>query len=163
MYAKESCVARLVGVLLFACALSHSAQATVGFKSAVSYPVERLLWLLPWGFQRRRKPDLAVATLAIPRLATTETSASCLALAMAHFNPHSVSPPARTRSPSQWVTSMETATRTWSSRNNGINPAGGWLAGTVSVLLGNGDGTFQEHSTMQRSRSRLRGSGRLQR
>ena len=29
--------------------------------------------------------------------------------------------------------------------NNGINTAGGWLAGTVSVLLGNGDGTFQTH------------------
>jgi len=29
--------------------------------------------------------------------------------------------------------------------NNGINPAGGWLAGTVSVLLGNGDGTFRAH------------------
>jgi hypothetical protein len=29
--------------------------------------------------------------------------------------------------------------------NNGINPAGGWLPGMVSVLLGNGDGTFQAH------------------
>lgn len=29
--------------------------------------------------------------------------------------------------------------------NNGINVAGGWLPGTVSVLLGNGDGTFRAH------------------
>jgi len=29
--------------------------------------------------------------------------------------------------------------------NNGINVAGGWLPGTVSVLLGNGDGTFRTH------------------
>jgi len=36
MYAEKKCVARLVGVLLLAYALSHSAEATVGFKSAVS-------------------------------------------------------------------------------------------------------------------------------
>ena len=29
--------------------------------------------------------------------------------------------------------------------NNGINIQGGWLPGNVSVLLGNGDGTFQDH------------------
>jgi VCBS repeat protein/FG-GAP repeat protein len=29
--------------------------------------------------------------------------------------------------------------------NNGMNVTGGWLPGTVSVLLGNGDGSFQTH------------------
>src|SRR5215467_6461464 len=29
--------------------------------------------------------------------------------------------------------------------NNGLNVAGGWLPGTISVFLGNGDGTFRTH------------------
>src|SRR4029077_19667597 len=67
MYAKERCVARLVGVLVFACVLSHSAQATVGFKSAVSYPVGTAPLAIAIGdFNGDGKPDLAVANAGNP-------------------------------------------------------------------------------------------------
>ena len=146
MYAKESCVARLVGVLLFACALSHSAQATVGFKSAVSYPVGTAPLAVAVGdFNGDGKPDLAVANAGNPAIGDDGNVSILLGIGDGTFQP--------ALSVAAGKNPFSIAVRDFNGdghadlvvANNGINPAGGWLAGTVSVLLGNGDGTFQEH------------------
>jgi FG-GAP-like repeat len=146
MHAEQRCAARRVGVLLLTCALSHAAQATVGFKSAVSYPVGTAPLAVAVGdFNGDAKPDLAVANSGNPGAGddgnvsillgngdgTFQTALSVAAgknpfsIAVGDFNGDG---------------RLDVVVA-----NSGINPAGGWLAGTVSVLLGNGDGTFHTH------------------
>ncbi len=146
MYAEKKCVARLVGVLLLAYALSHSAEATVGFKSAVSYPVGTAPLAVAVGdFNGDGKPDLAVANAGNPQIGDDGNVSVLLGNGDGTFqaalnvaagkNPFSIAVGDFNGDGRPDVVVA----------NNGINPAGGWLAGTVSILLGNGDGTFQDH------------------
>jgi hypothetical protein len=60
MYAEKRDVARLVGVLLLSFALGHSAEANVGFKPPVSYPLGTTpLAVAVKDFNGDGKPDLA--------------------------------------------------------------------------------------------------------
>jgi len=145
MHTRRKDVAHLVGVLLLACALSHSAQAAVGFKSAVSYPVGTAPLAVAVGdFNGDGKPDLAVANggkdigddgnVSILLGNGDGTFQAALNVA-AGKNPFSVA-----------VGDFNGDGRLdLVVANNGINPGSGWFPGTVSVLLGNGDGTFQKH------------------
>ena len=146
MYAKDGCVARLVGVLLLACALSHSAEATVGFKSAVSYPVGTAPTAVAVGdFNGDGKPDLAVANTGNP--GTGEDGNVSILLG----NGDGTFQPALNAAAGKNPFAIAVGDFNRDGRldvvvaNNGININGGWLAGTVSILLGNGDGTFQTH------------------
>jgi FG-GAP-like repeat len=146
MYAKESCVARLVGALLLACALSHAAQATVGFKSAVSYPVGTAPIAVAVGdFNGDGKPDLAVANAGNPGTGDDGNVSILLGNGDGTFQP------ALSVAAGKNPFFIAVGDFNGDGRldvvvaNNGINPAGGWLPGTMSVLLGNGDGTFKTH------------------
>jgi len=146
MYAKERCVARLVGVLLLACALSHSAEATVGFKPAVSYPAGTAPLAIAVGeFNGDGKPDLAVANAGNPGTGDDGNVSILLGNGDGTFQP-ALSVAAGKNPFSIAVGDVNgDGHADLIVANNGINPAGGWLAGTVSVLLGKGDGTFREH------------------
>ncbi len=66
MYTGPRRVAHLL-VMLLACARSYSAEATVGLKSAVSYPVGTAPLAVAVGdFNGDGKPDLAVVNAGKP-------------------------------------------------------------------------------------------------
>ena len=71
------------------------------------------------------------------------TSACCWATATAPSRPPRTSPSAAIRTPWRWGTSTATASSTWPWRTT---------AASVSVLLGNGDGTFQAAQNFRRRR-----------
>ena len=146
MYAEQRCVARLVGVLLLACALSHSVEATVGFKSAVTYPVGTTPLVVAVGdFNGDGKSDLAVANAGKPEIGDDGDISILLGNGDGTFQP--ALNVAAGKNPFSIAVGDFNADDHLDVvvANNGKNPAGGWLAGSVSVLLGNGDGTFQTH------------------
>ncbi len=146
MYAEKRCVARLAGVLLLSFAFSHSVEAKLGFKPAVSYPVGTAPLAVAVGdFNGDGKPDLAVANAGNPEIGdgnvsillgngdgtfqaalNVATGKNPVAIAVGDFN----------RDGRLDVVVANIGRQ---------DPAGGWLPGTVSVLLGNGDGSFQKH------------------
>jgi FG-GAP repeat len=72
MCAENRRVALLGAILLLACALSHSAEAKVGFKSPVSYSVGAAPLAVAVGdFNGDGKPDLAAALLMSRRHRTS--------------------------------------------------------------------------------------------
>ncbi len=146
MFAETRRVARLVAGLLLFLALSQSAEAAVGFKPAVSYPVGTAPLAVAVGdFNADGKPDLAVANSGNPGNGDDGNVSILLGIGDGTFQPALIA--AAGKNP------FSIAVGDFNGdghldvvvTNNGINPAGGWLAGTVSVLLGNGDGTFQQH------------------
>jgi FG-GAP-like repeat len=146
MVSEKRRIAGLVVVSLLACALSYSAEATVGFKSPVSYSVGTVPLAVAAGdFNGDGKPDLAVANAGNP--ATGDDGNVSILLG----NGDGTFQPALTVAAGKNPFAIAVGDFNGDGRldvvvaNNGINPAGGWLAGTVSVLLGNGDGTFQQH------------------
>jgi FG-GAP-like repeat len=146
MCAENRRVALLGAILLLACALSHSAEAKVGFKSVVSYPVGTAPLAVAVGdFNHDGTPDLAVANAGNPE--TGDDGSVSILLGNGDGTFQAALNVAAGKNP----VSIAVGDFNGDGRldvvvaNNGVNPAGGWLAGTVSVLLGNGDGTFQEH------------------
>jgi hypothetical protein len=145
MYAEQRSLARLLGVLLLACALSYSAEATVGLKPAVSYPAGTAPLAVAVGdFNGDGKPDLAVANAGKDigddgnvsiLLGNGDGTFQAALNVAAGKNPFSIA-----------VGDFNGDGRSdLVVANNGMDPGNGWLPGTVSVLFGNGDGTFQEH------------------
>jgi hypothetical protein len=146
MYAEQRSLARLVWVLLLACALSPSAEATVGFKPAVGYPVGTTPLAVAVGdFNGDGRPDLAVANAGKPEIGDDGDVSILLGNGDGTFQP-ALNVAAGKNPFSIAVDDFNADGRLdVVVANNGQNPAGGWLAGSVSVLLGNGDGTFQTH------------------
>jgi hypothetical protein len=145
MHAERMCVARLLGFLLLACALSHSTEAKVGFRAPVSYQVGTGPVAVAAGdFNGDGNLDLAVANSGNPGIDDGNVSI-LLGSGDGTFQP------ALTVAAGKNPFAIAVGDFNGDGRldlvvaNSGINPAGGWLAGSVSVLLGNGDGTFQAH------------------
>jgi hypothetical protein len=120
--------------------------ATLGFKPAVSYPVGTSPVAVVVGdFNGDAKIDLAVANAGDPTLGDDGNVSILLGNGDGTFQP------AQNLSVGKNPFSIAVADFNGDGcldivvANNGIDIHGGWLPGTVSVLLGNGDGTFQGH------------------
>jgi FG-GAP-like repeat len=141
MCAERRCTARLVAVLLLACALSDSADATVEFGSVTTYPV-RATAVAVADLNGDGTPDLAVANVGNPDvgddggvnilLGNGDGTFQAALNVTAGKNPVSI---ALGDFNGDGHPDVVVANR--------VIPSSG--AGTVSVLLGNGDGSFQKH------------------
>jgi len=141
------------GALLFVTLLpalllgSPAKAATITFQPPVTYPVGTAPKAAAVGdFNGDGKPDLAVANAGNPATGDDGNVSILLGNGDGTFRPAAHNFAAGKNPFSIAVGDFNGDGRVdLAVANNGINIDGGWLAGTVSILLGNGDGTFQTH------------------
>jgi hypothetical protein len=141
-------VVPLLVTLLPALLLGNPAKAaTITFPPPVTYPVGTAPKAAAVGdFNGDGKPDLAVANAGNPATGDDGNVSILLGNGDGTFQPAAHNFAAGKNPFSVAVGDFNGDSRVdLAVVNNGINIDGGWLAGTVSILLGNGDGTFQTH------------------